>query len=73
VESNRQEKVGLDHVEEIGKDRHLKVAGKEVKAVDGSHCFTVKGNVMEVFKANHSEQVTNDYYPKFGSCEKIST
>jgi type VI secretion system secreted protein VgrG len=51
-------------MEEIGKDRHLNVKGKEAKAVDDSHSFTVKGDVIEVFKANHSEQVTNDYYLK---------
>lgn len=64
VENNRQELVGADHMEKIGKDRHLKVKGKEAKAVDESHSFTVKGDVIEVFKANHSEQVTSDYYLK---------
>ena len=51
-------------MEAIGKDRHLKVKGKEAKAVDGSHSFTVAGDVIEVFKKNHSEQVTEDYYLK---------
>ncbi|BBO81504.1 type VI secretion system Vgr family protein [Desulfosarcina ovata] len=64
VENNRHEKVGADHFEEIGKDRHLKVKGKEAKGVDGSCSLTVKGDMIEVFKANHSEQVTNDYYVK---------
>lgn len=64
VENNRQELVGADHMEKIGKDRHLKVKGKEAKAVDESHSFTVKGDVIEVFKSNHSEQVTSDYYLK---------
>jgi type VI secretion system secreted protein VgrG len=64
VENSRYEKVDADHVEEIGKDRHLKVKGKEAKGVEGSISLTVKGDVIDVFKANHSEQTTNDYYLK---------
>lgn len=64
VENNRDETVDADHMEKIGKDRHLKIVGKEAKAVDGSQSLTVKGDVIEVFKANHSEQVTTDYYLK---------
>nr|MBL0714223.1 type VI secretion system tip protein VgrG [Desulfobacterales bacterium] len=64
VENNRNEKVDADHMEEIGKDRHLKLVGKEAKEVGKSHSFTVKGDVIEVFRANHSEQTTNDYYLK---------
>jgi type VI secretion system secreted protein VgrG len=64
VENNRSEIVDADHTEEIGKDRHLKVVGKEAKAVDESLSLTVKGDVIEVFKANHSEQTTADYYLK---------
>jgi type VI secretion system secreted protein VgrG len=64
VENNRDEIVDKDHKEKIGKDRHLKVVGKEAKAVDGSLSLTVKGDVIEVFKANHSEETTDDYYLK---------
>jgi type VI secretion system secreted protein VgrG len=64
VENNRSEVVDADHMEKIGKDRHLKVEGKEAKAVDGSLSLTVKGAVIEVFKATHSEQTTEDYYLK---------
>jgi type VI secretion system secreted protein VgrG len=64
VENNRNEIVTADHKEKIGKDRHLKVAGKEAKEVVGSLSLTVKDDVIEVFKANHSEQTTNDYYLK---------
>lgn len=64
VENNRDETVDADHKEKIGKDRHLKVAGKEAKAVDGSLSLTVNGDVIEVFKANHSEQTSSDYYLK---------
>lgn len=64
IDNNRNETVGADHKEEIGKDRHLKVVGKEAKEVGSSLSLTVGGNVIEVFKDNHSEQVTNDYYIK---------
>jgi type VI secretion system secreted protein VgrG len=64
VENNRDEIVDADHKEKIGKDRHLKVVGKEAKEVGGSLSLTVKGEVIEVFKANHSEQTTSDYYLK---------
>ena len=64
VENNRSETVDKDHVEKIGKDRHLKVVGKEAKEVDETLSLTVKKDVTEVFKANHSEEVTKDYYLK---------
>jgi type VI secretion system secreted protein VgrG len=64
VENNRDETVDADHKEKIGKDRHLNVVGKEAKQVGGSLSLTVTGDVIEVFKANHSEQTTNDYYLK---------
>ena len=64
VEENRHELIDLDHMEEIGVDRHLKVKGKEVKEVIGTNSFTVGGDVIEVFKANHSEEVMQNYYLK---------
>jgi type VI secretion system secreted protein VgrG len=64
VENNRDETVDADHKEKIGKDRHLKVVGKEAKEVGDSQSLTVKGDVIEVFKANHSEQTSSDYYLK---------
>jgi len=64
VENNRDEVVDADHKEKIGKDRHLQVMGKEAKAVVGSLSLTVNGDVIEVFKSNHSEQTTSDYYLK---------
>ena len=62
IENNRDEIVDADHKEKIGKDRHLKVVGKEAKEVGGSQSLTVKGDVIEVFKSNHSEATTSDYY-----------
>jgi type VI secretion system secreted protein VgrG len=64
VENSRHEKVDMDHMEEIGRDRHLKVKGKEARQVDGSRSLTVAGDVIEVFKANHAEQVTGELYVK---------
>ena len=64
VENNRSESVVGEHKEEIGKDRHLKVAGLEAKSVDGTLSLTVKGDVAESFKANHAEEVTQNFYLK---------
>ena len=64
VEVSRHEQVDSDHIEEIGKDRHLTVEGKEAKKVNQTLSLTVKGGVAEVFKSNHSEQTTGDYYLK---------
>ncbi len=64
IDNNRNELVGADHKEEIGKDRHLNVKGKEAKEITDSMSLTVKGDVIEVFKANHSEETTSDYYLK---------
>lgn len=64
IENNRSEIVDADHKEKIGKDRHLKVVGKEAKDVGDSLSLTVKADVIEVFKANHSEATTCDYYLK---------
>jgi type VI secretion system secreted protein VgrG len=64
VENNREEIIDSDHKEKVGKDRHLNVKGKEAKGVEGSKSLTVKGDVIEVFKSNHSEETTKDYYLK---------
>ena len=64
IKNNRNESVGNHHHEKIGGDRNLKVAGKQAVAIEKSKSLTVKGDVIEVFKANHSEQTTGDYYLK---------
>jgi len=64
VENNRSEEVKADHVEKIGKDRHLEVVAKEAKKVGATLSLTVEGDVSEVFKADHSMQVTKDSYIK---------
>ncbi|REL27694.1 type VI secretion system tip protein VgrG [Thalassotalea euphylliae] len=64
VDNNRNEEVKADHIEKIGKDRHLKVAGKEAKKITGSLSLTVVGDVAQVFKKNHSQEITDDSYIK---------
>jgi type VI secretion system secreted protein VgrG len=64
VKNNRSETVDADHNEKIGKDRHLNVVGKEATEIGGSQSLTVTGDVIEVFKAKHSEQTTDKYYLK---------
>lgn len=64
IKHNREETVDADHVEQIGKDRHVRVTGKEAIEIGESHSCTVKGDVIQVFKANHSEQTADDYYLK---------
>ena len=64
VDNNRSEIIGKDHMEEIGKDRHLKVSGKEAVHISGSKSLTVGSHVTEVFKKGHSEETTEDYYLK---------
>lgn len=64
VEHNREETVDADHIEKIGKDRHLQVGGKEARSVEATLSLTVTGDVIEVFKANHSEETSKDFYLK---------
>jgi type VI secretion system secreted protein VgrG len=53
-----------DELKEIKRDHNLKIKGKESIDVTGSRSTTVQGDVIEVFKGKHSEQVTQDYYLK---------
>ncbi|MGH8003930.1 MAG: bacteriophage T4 gp5 trimerization domain-containing protein, partial [Limisphaerales bacterium] len=64
VGNKRHEIVDGDHLEKIKGDRNLAVAGKEAIRVAGSHSVTIEGDVIEVFKANHSEKISNDFYLK---------
>jgi len=64
IENNRNERVDNDHLEEIKNDRNLTVGGKQAIEIGASHSFSVQGDVIEVFKANHSEQTTSNYYLK---------
>ena len=62
AKNERHVTVDMDHFESIGKDRHLDIKGKEAKQVAQSLSLTVQGDMIEVFKAAHSEQATGDYY-----------
>lgn len=64
VSNDRHELVDGNHLEKIKGDRNLKVVGKEAVEVGKNLSLTVKGDVIEVFKGNHSEQTTSDYYLK---------
>jgi type VI secretion system secreted protein VgrG len=64
VEHDRHELVDHDHFEQIKNDRHLKVGGKEAIAIEGSHSFTVQGDAIEIFQADHTQQVTGSSYVK---------
>ena len=64
VERDQNVKIERDEVREITRDHHLKINGKEAIEVTGSRSVSVTGDVIEVFKANHSEQVTQNYYVK---------
>jgi type VI secretion system secreted protein VgrG len=62
VDNDKHETVGRDHIETIERDHNVTIKGKEAISVTDSHSFTVEGDVIEVFKSNHSEEVTADYF-----------
>jgi type VI secretion system secreted protein VgrG len=64
VEHDRHEIVDADHRESIGKDFHLNVQGQQALSIGGSRSVTVEGECLEVFKGNHSSQVTENYFVK---------
>jgi type VI secretion system secreted protein VgrG len=64
VKNKRHEIVDVDHMEHIKGDYHQNIDGKEAKQVTGSKSLQVADDVIEVFKKNHSEVVTNDFYLK---------
>ncbi len=64
IERDKHVKVERDELREITRDHNLKIGGKEAIEVGGSQSVTVSGNVIEVFKGSHNEQVTQSYYVK---------
>ena len=64
IDRDKHVKMSQDIKEEIGRDRNVKVGGKDAVEIGGSKSLSVGGDVIEVFKAGHSEQVTNDFYVK---------
>jgi type VI secretion system secreted protein VgrG len=62
VEQDRHEVVDRDVVQSIGRDHHVKIAGKQALAISSSHSLTVSADVIEVFQANQSTEVTGNLY-----------
>jgi type VI secretion system secreted protein VgrG len=58
VERDEHIKVAQDRKEAIARDHYLKIAGKEAVQIDGSRSHLVKGDVIDVYKSNHSEETT---------------
>ena len=51
-----------DHMEKIGRDRFLKVVGKEAVEITQSQSLKVGQAMTEEFGADHTEKTTGDYY-----------
>ena len=64
VERDKHVIIQRDEIQEIQRDHSQKISGKESIDVASSRSISVSGDVIEVFKANHSEQVTMNYYLK---------
>lgn len=64
VDNDKHETVGRDHIESIARDHNLTIKGKEAIKVEGTHSHTVEGDVIQVYKANQSIELTADYYLK---------
>jgi type VI secretion system secreted protein VgrG len=62
VQRDRSEDVKRDHSEEIGRDHSLKVKGNKSEEITGQLSVEVKKDVAEVFKSNHYEETTKQYY-----------
>lgn len=64
VDNDKHETVGRDHIEVIERDHNVTIKGKQAIKITGTHSHTVEDDVIEVYKTNHSEEVTEDYYLK---------
>jgi len=64
VERDSHMIVKRDELKEIARDHNLKLSGKESVQITGSRSLSVEGDVIAVFKKNHSEEVSKDYYIK---------
>jgi type VI secretion system secreted protein VgrG len=64
VERDKHVIIQRDEIQEIQRDHSQKISGKDSIEVASSRSISVSGDVIEVFKANHSEQVTMNYYLK---------
>jgi type VI secretion system secreted protein VgrG len=64
VDRDKHADIARDHIEKLGRDHHLAVEGKEAIKITGSHTLQVTGDVIEVFQANQSTEVTQNLYIK---------
>jgi len=64
VERDAHALIERDEVREITRDHHVKIGGKEAVEVTGSRSVSIQGDVIDIFKSNHYEQVAQDYYLK---------
>jgi len=64
VGRDKHDNIVRDQIEKVGRDHHLDIEGKEAIKIVGSHSKTVTGDVIEVFQANQSTQVTQAIYIK---------
>jgi type VI secretion system secreted protein VgrG len=72
VQRDQKEKIEGDHHrlvvgeerKEVQADHHLKIGGKSAVEITGSSSLSVQGDVIEIFKASHNEQVSQNYYLK---------
>ena len=64
IERDEHNLVDRDKITEITRDMSLKIGGKQAIEVVGSRSVTVKGDVLEGYKANHSQEIGGDLYLK---------
>src|SRR5207237_1931809 len=64
IERDQHLLVKRDRIDQIERDDNLSVGGKSATSITGSMSVEVKGDVIEEFKSNHSEQVGTSYYVK---------
>jgi type VI secretion system secreted protein VgrG len=66
IKNDHHETTDNDQFIKAGRDHHFTVGGKQAIKVTGTRTLQVTGDVTEVFKSNHSEDVTMAYYLKAG-------
>ncbi|MEJ2691656.1 MAG: type VI secretion system tip protein VgrG [Candidatus Thiodiazotropha sp.] len=64
VENNSHRRIDVDYLDHIKNDHNLTVGGEQAISVGASQSFTVGGDVIEVYKSNHTEKTASDYYLK---------
>ncbi len=64
IERDEHQNIKRDLIEKIERDHHKTVSGKEAVSIGGSLSLKVTGDVIEEFKANHSEETTGNLYLK---------